>query len=416
MKLQDLTNLSRIDLFERLQTTDYLQAMAKCQQDPFWHAEGSVLTHTQMVMDAVVELLQNSALEEHTRQAVYIAALLHDAGKPSTTVQAVDGHIVAPFHSQAAIALARHVMFELGVEYKIRQQAINLILYHTIAPKIVRKYPAELTVNNINLEQKKYRRLSSEVELRSLYYLTKANWLGRISKKRKEVLREIEIFKSRALFYKLWEKQFEGILSNESIAKLSGDPKEQLRIKHALKLLVLNGKIVTEEDLFKYIEENPSFIKPTTAHLYLTIGIPGVGKSSWITANLPGIRVISSDIKRVELFGNINSQEDNQRVFEECFLDIERSLKNCQAVILDATNVKIEQRSRFLLLAKQLQAHTTIIYFDQPLEVALERNQKRERQVPEEAIRNYFDNLMPPSANEAAEIIVVTTNSNGSRS
>src|SRR5438876_8738232 len=77
----DLAHLRRVSLFDHRNELPELQEMADCPQDSIWHAEGDVLTHTQMVMDAALDEIEKAEnLPLSLRQAVYLAALLHDVG------------------------------------------------------------------------------------------------------------------------------------------------------------------------------------------------------------------------------------------------------------------------------------------------------------------------------------------------
>lgn len=83
--------------------------------------------------------------------------------------------------------------------------------------------------------------------------------------------------------------------------------------------------------------------------LILMIGIPGSGKSTWISQNQSeNTVVVSPDDIRRELSGNVSDQTQNAKVW---FLVKERTsaaLKAGKNVILDATNVASKSRKRFL--------------------------------------------------------------------
>src|SRR5690242_19175487 len=95
--IEDLAHLRRLNLFGSIDAMPELQEMANCPQDPVWHAEGDVLIHTQMVMDAALaEIEAATDLSKTEKQSVYLAALLHDVGKPASTYRSEDGRIVSP--------------------------------------------------------------------------------------------------------------------------------------------------------------------------------------------------------------------------------------------------------------------------------------------------------------------------------
>ncbi|WP_352430365.1 HD domain-containing protein, partial [Pyrinomonas sp.] len=72
-----------------------IEALIGCPQDPEWHPEGDVFTHTLLVVDRARELVAD--LDRPRRLALMLAALCHDFGKPLTT-QFIDGRLRAPAH------------------------------------------------------------------------------------------------------------------------------------------------------------------------------------------------------------------------------------------------------------------------------------------------------------------------------
>lgn len=87
-----------------------LSRMAGTPQDPRAHGEGDVLTHTRMTCAALEELPGWQALPPAQRQMVYLAALLHDAGKPECT-RLEDGRWTSRGHAARSARLARELMW-----------------------------------------------------------------------------------------------------------------------------------------------------------------------------------------------------------------------------------------------------------------------------------------------------------------
>lgn len=70
-------------------------------QDPRYHGEGDVWTHTKMVVEALLALPQYQTADRADQEIVFLAALLHDIAKHSTTViDPVTGAIGQPGHSR----------------------------------------------------------------------------------------------------------------------------------------------------------------------------------------------------------------------------------------------------------------------------------------------------------------------------
>ena len=95
--------------------------------------------------------------------------------------------------------------------------------------------------------------------------------------------------------------------------------------------------------------------------LLLPVGISGSGKSTWIKANTDANTVVVSpdDIRR-ELTGNISDQTKNGQVWALAFQRVADALNNGKNVILDATNVKSEDRKRLMNYMK--------VHVDKPFE------------------------------------------------
>ena len=75
---------------------------------------------------------------------------------------------------------------------------------------------------------------------------------------------------------------------------------------------------------------------------------------------------------------------------------------------VDATNLSPHERHSWIKLAKDYGYEVQAVFFDVPLEVCLERNQRRQRVVVEEVMRRMAAKLRPPAFDEGfAKITVV---------
>ena len=125
--------------------------------------------------------------------------------------------------------------------------------------------------------------------------------------------------------------------------------------------------------------------------LYVMIGIPGSGKSTY-AKNIPNTTVVSSDEIRHELTGDYSNLTKDKQVFpllEKRILDL---LKAGKDAVYDATNINLTKRRKITAKYSDL-AKIVYIFMDTPLKVALERNRNRERKVPEDVIRNMYKYL-----------------------
>ena len=139
----------------------------------------------------------------------------------------------------------------------------------------------------------------------------------------------------------------------------------------------------------------------------LAIGLPGSGKSTWFKRR--GVTPLSSDMLRNILFDNITEQRYQHLVFSTL-----RSLLRARLIArmpwnyVDATNLSPKERRHWIHMARGFGYETHAVFFDVPVEVCMERNQRRDREVPEEVMQRMAAKLRPPKFEEGfAKITVV---------
>lgn len=143
--------------------------------------------------------------------------------------------------------------------------------------------------------------------------------------------------------------------------------------------------------------------------LIMMCGLPGSGKSckaKTLSEKLDCI-VFSSDQIRKELFGDENSQENNNKVFRILHERVIGALKAGQNVIFDATNLNSRKRSAFLRQIKKIDCYKFCYLIPTPYEDCIKNNKKRERQVPELVIKNMYKSFQVPYYNEGFDDIIV---------
>jgi predicted kinase len=138
----------------------------------------------------------------------------------------------------------------------------------------------------------------------------------------------------------------------------------------------------------------------------LAIGLPGSGKSSWFKRN--SITPLSSDMVRALLFDDPAEQRFQDLVFSTL-----RSMLKARLIAhrpmnyVDATNLTPQERHNWIKLAKDFGYEVHGVFFDVPLEVCIERHQRRDRIVPEDVMRKMSAKLKPPSFDEGFSKITV---------
>jgi predicted kinase len=138
----------------------------------------------------------------------------------------------------------------------------------------------------------------------------------------------------------------------------------------------------------------------------LAIGLPGSGKSSWFKRH--NIAPLSSDLLRALLFDDPTEQRFQELIFSNL-----RSMLRARLIArrptnyVDATNLTPHERHSWVKLAKDFGYEVQAVYFDVPVEVCLERNQRRQRVVPEDVMRRMAAKLRPPTFEEGFTKITV---------
>ena len=148
-----------------------LTPLVGCQQEPEWHPEGDVWTHTLMVIDKAREL--NGDLDRPRLITLMLGAVCHDLGKPATTA-VIDGRIRSPNHEEAGVAPTLSLLDRLNVHtidgFDVRAQVVGLVAHH-LKPGMFRKAA--------QVGDGAFRRLAQKVDLELLARIARADCLGR---------------------------------------------------------------------------------------------------------------------------------------------------------------------------------------------------------------------------------------------
>jgi predicted kinase len=147
--------------------------------------------------------------------------------------------------------------------------------------------------------------------------------------------------------------------------------------------------------------------RPPKGIVVLAIGLPGSGKSSWFKRH--NVVPLSSDMVRSLLFDDVREQRFQDLVFSNL-----RSMLKARLIAkrpmnyVDATNLTPQERQHWIKLAKDYNYEVHAVFFDVPLEICVERHQRRDRVVPEDIMRRMAAKLKAPSFEEGfAKITVV---------
>lgn len=142
------------------------------------------------------------------------------------------------------------------------------------------------------------------------------------------------------------------------------------------------------------------------ATLYLMVGIPGAGKTTYAKRRLSkAIRIGSDDIRK-ELFGKELTLKGYRNVHRILQRKTARYLANEQDVVVDCMNASVRARKVYFQL---LPSNSSIvaIYLDTPFRIALQNNRRRKRQVPPAGILWNWLRIRKPKEKEGFDQVIV---------
>ena len=140
-------------------------------------------------------------------------------------------------------------------------------------------------------------------------------------------------------------------------------------------------------------------MKYNMATLYMTVGLPGSGKSYYAKENFPNAYIASSDKLREELWGDENKQGDNEVLFNTLHRRITGNLLLDNDVVYDATNLNAKRRRKYLKTIEP-EHRKVCLFFLTDIDICKERNKLRDRTVPDEVIDKMYRSIQIPQYSE----------------
>jgi predicted kinase len=123
--------------------------------------------------------------------------------------------------------------------------------------------------------------------------------------------------------------------------------------------------------------------------LVALIGASGSGKSSFARRHFLATEVVSSDACRGWISDDENDQAISAQAFDLLYHIVAQRLAAGRLTVVDATNVRPEDRKRLIEMARRFHVFAAAIVFDLPDSVCNARNAVRhDRQFGEHVVRN----------------------------
>lgn len=361
---------AEINFKRLLEVIPQLAPLATTPQDPVFHAEGDVWTHTKMVCVALVNSQPYADASIKDRFVLFYAGLLHDISKPDTTViDEVSGKISQPGHSRRGAIDARILLWRAGVPFDMRETICRIISVHQVPFFALsgdrRGTPPEFTIA----------KLSWELPIWMLCAVATADIVGRTYHGKQAVLDEIEVFRLLA----------------EELGALNGPV--QFADPYTRQRYFAGANVLPEYALFR---------EKVGSKVIVMSGMPASGKNTWVEKNAPGLPVISFDDARDEL--GLAHGKNEGMVAHHAFDMAKELLRAGKPFVWNSTHLSNQMRTKTLDLLHGYHAEVRIVYLEHPEEVIYARNTKRDTSLRNKDITKMLFRWEVPVPSEAATV------------
>lgn len=346
---------------------DGFEQMAACPQEPEFHGEGDVLTHTKMVVDSLIADPRWAAFDEQRRAEAFTAAVLHDIGKPAAT-RIEDGRIRQPGHARRGAINARVQLWRRGVPAAPRERIANLIRLHLL--------PFHLLDDDRPTERLFHASWACD-GTEPLLLLARADASGRISASREELIERVDLARLLAEDHGTVDRPFQ-FASDHSRVHWFRHPGRDPH--HAL-----------HDD--------------TQFEVTLMSGFPASGKDHWVSTHAPDVPVLSLDALRTEL--GVGPTKNQGPVLQTAKERARVHLRARQSFVWNATSLSRRVRAQCIDLFVAYGARVNIVAIEATYDVIIERNSARTRPVPDAAIAKMLNIWEAPDPTEAHRVTYV---------
>ena len=393
-------------VWKKIEKITEFAVLKECKQSPKWHSEGNAFIHTQCVVDAAIEYLENNFWVKgdsisDAAQILVLSALFHDIGKGVTTFEK-DGKWHAYGHEMESEKITRKLLWDEG--WNFRENVCALVRLHM--------EPLHWFEMNGGILEK-----LAETE----------RFLSGIG-----ICLFARLHVTDLINLKIWDVKGSKQEDTESKANDLNNLYKLLSLCHSM----FNHDEVDESayDFVLRKKFKREDKKPLT--VITLIGLPGAGKDTFLskliqtdspftyitdkgilktipTYSPDNVVVLCRDDIRAELgicekggkvVGTSKQEQEVTKLFNDRMLDAAREGK---VIILNNINLKAKYREETLRYLSGYKVNSIYFYIEAD---SLDKNkERREGQIPDEVFDNMIMNFDWPKPSEYNEFYKITT-------
>jgi tRNA nucleotidyltransferase (CCA-adding enzyme) len=219
-----------------------LKAIVGVPQNPRWHPEGDVWTHTLLAVNKMAQMKKG---EEKRDLKLMFATLCHDLGK-ATHTQIKPDRISARGHELAGVEPTKKFLYRLTDEHKFINSIALLVEYHMAPSKYFRN----------RVKNKIIRRLSTKVDIEELVAVARADFLGRTTPESKRgVYSAGDWLLLKAKELDVYNAPPKPIIRGRDLISLGLSPSKEFKsILNKIYSKQLDGKINNQKEALSYLK------------------------------------------------------------------------------------------------------------------------------------------------------------------